>query len=90
MIDSQTVVRWSALSGSSSLTKEKFLVLISVRGLVDARAIVRLEGLVEKSIDLIGNRTRDLPTCSIVPEPATLQRPPYLNYTAVNLTKIQN
>jgi hypothetical protein len=26
----------------------------------------------ENSTDLIGNRTRDLPTCSIVPQPTTL------------------
>jgi hypothetical protein len=40
---------------------------------------VRLEGLskFEKSNYLIGNRTRDLPACSIVPQPATLQRDPY-------------
>jgi hypothetical protein len=30
----------------------------------------------EKSNDLIGNRTYDLPTCSIVPEPTTLPRAP--------------
>jgi hypothetical protein len=41
-------------------------------------ATVRLEGLgkLEKeNNDLIGTRTRDLPACSIVPEPTTL-RPP--------------
>jgi hypothetical protein len=27
---------------------------------------------IEKSNDLIGNRTRDLPTCSTVPQPTTL------------------
>jgi hypothetical protein len=27
---------------------------------------------IEKSSDLIGNRTRDLQTCSIVPQPTTL------------------
>jgi hypothetical protein len=39
-------------------------------------AIMRLEGLVElKEIsDLIGNRTRELPACSIVPQPTTLPR----------------
>jgi hypothetical protein len=26
---------------------------------------------IEKSNDLIGNRTRDLPACSIVPQPST-------------------
>jgi hypothetical protein len=28
----------------------------------------------EKSNDLIGNRIRDLPVCSIVPQPTTLPR----------------
>jgi hypothetical protein len=31
----------------------------------------------EKSSDLIGIRSRDLPACSIVPEPTTLPRAPY-------------
>jgi hypothetical protein len=31
---------------------------------------------IEKSNDLIGNRTRNLLVCSIVPQPATLQRAP--------------
>jgi hypothetical protein len=30
----------------------------------------------EKSSDLVGNRTRDLPACSTVPEPTTLPRVP--------------
>jgi hypothetical protein len=51
----------------------KFLVLISVRTLVDSRAIVRS---IEKSNDLIGNRTRGLPTHSIMPQPTTLPRAP--------------
>jgi hypothetical protein len=32
---------------------------------------------IEKSNDLIGNRTGDLPACSIVPQPTTLPRAPY-------------
>jgi hypothetical protein len=31
---------------------------------------------IEKSSDLIGNRTRDLPTCSTAPQPTTLLRAP--------------
>jgi hypothetical protein len=39
---------------------------------------VRLEGLgqLKKFNDLIGDQTRDLPTCSIVPQPTTLLRAP--------------
>jgi hypothetical protein len=38
---------------------------------------VRLEGLgqLKTSNGLIGNRTRELPACSIVPQPTTLPRP---------------
>jgi hypothetical protein len=36
---------------------------------------VRLEGLGKlKKVQLIGSRTRDLPACSIVPQPTTLPR----------------
>jgi hypothetical protein len=48
------------------------LVLISIRGWVN-QGLVLLEGLGKMkectSIHLIGTRTRDLPACSIVPEP---------------------
>jgi hypothetical protein len=42
---------------------------------------VRLEGLgqLKKSNDLVGNRTRSLLTCRIVPQAATLQRAPLLH-----------
>jgi hypothetical protein len=33
--------------------------------------------LIEKSIDLIGTRTRDLPACSILPQTTTLSRVPF-------------
>jgi hypothetical protein len=49
--------------------KKYFLVLISVTCGVSPRVIVQLEGLgkLQKSCDLIRSRTRDFPTCSIVP-----------------------
>jgi hypothetical protein len=43
---------------------------------------VRLEGLGKlKCSDLIGNRTRDLPACNIVPQPTTLPRDLPAEYT---------
>jgi hypothetical protein len=34
----------------------------------------------EKSNDIIGNPTRDLPACSIVPQPTMLPRDPFFQY----------
>jgi hypothetical protein len=33
-------------------------------------------GSIEKSNDLVGNRTRDFAACSIMPQPTTLPRAP--------------
>jgi uncharacterized lipoprotein YbaY len=51
-------------------------ISVASRVRLDARAIVRLERLrnLKKSNDLIGNRNRELPACSIVPQPTALLR----------------
>jgi hypothetical protein len=89
-------IRLSVLRAGRNLPPGRFLVLISVRDLVDSRAILRLDGLgkLKKSNYLIGNRTRDFPACSIVPKPTTL--PPHvhllkkLNDTVTNWTPRPN
>jgi hypothetical protein len=46
---------------------------------------------IEKSSDLNGNRTRDLPACSIVPQPTAVQRSVRLNHEQglLGWTKLQ-
>jgi hypothetical protein len=67
-------VKLSALRADRLLTPGRFLVLISARGCVDFRVILRMErlGQLKNFNYLIGNRTRDLLVCSVVPQPTTL------------------
>jgi hypothetical protein len=69
-------VRLSVLRAGRHLPPGRFLVLIPLKGCVDPRDIMWLEGLsqLKKSYDLIGYRTRDLPASSIMPQPTTLPR----------------
>jgi hypothetical protein len=69
--------RLSALCADRFLPPGRFLVLISVRGPVDPRAIVQLKGLGKsKNPPHPGLETATLAARSIVPQPTTLPRVP--------------
>jgi hypothetical protein len=74
----QLVHRWllgCQLYPPAALQPQKYLlVLITVRGSVNPRAMVRLEelGKLKNCKDLVWIRTRELPVCSVEPQPTTL------------------
>jgi hypothetical protein len=79
------VARLSALRASRILPPGRFLVLISVRGWVDPRATVQLEGLGQlKKATSSRTQTGDLPACGIVPQPTMLPRAPTHKYNTTN------
>jgi hypothetical protein len=64
----------SALSAGLLIPSGRILVLVGVRGCLNPRAVLCLEGLVkyEKSGCLTGNRTLHLLVCSTVPQSTAL------------------
>jgi hypothetical protein len=71
-------VRVSALRAGRPLPPGRFLILLleaEPTRTLSYGAVGRIRSI-EKSNHLIGNRIRDLPACSIVPQPTTLLRAP--------------
>jgi hypothetical protein len=83
-------VRWSALWAGRHLTPIRFLVLISVRGWVDPRAIVRPERLGELKKNLTHRDLNPRPSClQHSALTTTLPRAPSFTPSFLNYNKLQ-
>jgi len=85
MTTAQDGGRLSALCNGRLYPEEIFLVLISVRGWVNTSAINAAGRIMSMKIsnDIIGNRTRGLPTCSAVPQPTAPPRTPFIRWHCI-------
>jgi hypothetical protein len=69
-VGSQIAVRMPALRAGRSLPQGRFVMLMSVRGLVAPGVIVRLEGVGQFKNPMASSGT----LCSILPQPTTQPR----------------
>ena len=74
LLDFKTIGTWRWYAPATFTPQKIFLILISIRGWVDFRAVWRVTSM-KNSNDTIGNRTRDLPVCSAVPQPTLFPWP---------------
>jgi hypothetical protein len=77
----------SALSAGRPLPPGRFLISVTRLSQLQGHSAAGRIRSIEKSNDLIGNRARDLPTCSIMPQPTMLQRAHTYTRTYTNVVE---